>query len=136
MEAERSSSLKRKDVANSALSPPPKKRRVEDDDDSVTESEPEPEPKEPQAKDADSGSETESDEEGEEESDLILQPRPAFVIPPERKGVRPMVLEPGYIVPWKINTFLRDYQRVGVRFFFECYKERRGGLLGDDMGLV
>ena len=115
---------------------PIKKRRVEDDDDSVTESESELEQTVPQPKDAVSGSETESDEEDQAESDLILQPRPAFTIPPDRKGIRPMVLEPGYVVPWKINTFLRDYQRVGVRFFFERYKEDRGGLLGDDMGLV
>ena len=90
----------------------------------------------PQLKDDDSGSETEPDEEGEEASDLILQPRPAFVVPPDRKGVHPMVLAPGHVIPWKINTFLRDYQRTGVKFFFERYKEGRGGLLGDDMGLV
>lgn len=102
----------------------------------MTESEPEPEPEEPGAKDADSGSETEPDEEGEAEAEKSLQPRPEFVVPPDRKGIRPLVLEPGYVVPWKINTFLRDYQRAGVRFFIERYKEGRGALLGDDMGLV
>ncbi|EPS94596.1 hypothetical protein FOMPIDRAFT_1054943 [Fomitopsis schrenkii] len=130
-----SPSSKRKDAPASTLAPPLKKRKIEDDDDSVTESEPEPEPEEPGAKDADSGSETEPDEEGEAEAEKSLQPRPEFVVPPDRKGIRPLVLEPGYVVPWKINTFLRDYQRAGVRFFIERYKEGRGALLGDDMGL-
>lgn len=39
-------------------------------------------------------------------------------------------------VPAAINTYLREYQRDGVRFFWERYKDDRGGLLGDDMGLV
>jgi hypothetical protein len=40
------------------------------------------------------------------------------------------------MVPAAINTYLRDYQRDGVRFFWHQYQEGRGGLLGDDMGLV
>jgi len=39
-------------------------------------------------------------------------------------------------VPASINTFLRDHQREGVKFFWKQYQEGRGGLLGDDMGLV
>jgi SNF2 family DNA or RNA helicase len=39
-------------------------------------------------------------------------------------------------VPASINTFLRDYQRDGVRFFYQQYKAGLGALLGDDMGLV
>lgn len=39
-------------------------------------------------------------------------------------------------VPSTLNVFLRDYQREGIRFFYDRYKENRGGLLGDDMGLV
>jgi len=39
-------------------------------------------------------------------------------------------------VPAAINTYLRDYQREGVKFFWRQYSEGRGGLLGDDMGLV
>lgn len=38
-------------------------------------------------------------------------------------------------VPASINTFLRPYQRDGVRFFFDRWAEGRGGILGDDMGL-
>jgi DNA excision repair protein ERCC-6-like 2 len=34
-----------------------------------------------------------------------------------------------------INRWLRDYQREGAQFFYERYKEGRGGILGDDMGL-
>lgn len=40
------------------------------------------------------------------------------------------------MVPAAINTYLREYQREGVRFFWDLYNEGRGGLLGDDMGLV
>lgn len=40
------------------------------------------------------------------------------------------------MVPAALNTYLRDYQRDGVKFFWEQYQEGRGGLLGDDMGLV
>lgn len=39
-------------------------------------------------------------------------------------------------VPGAINTYLREYQRDGVRFFCRMYSDNRGGLLGDDMGLV
>lgn len=46
-------------------------------------------------------------------------------------------VKPGPVdsVPASINKFLRDYQREGVQFFYERYCERRGGILGDDMGL-
>ena len=40
------------------------------------------------------------------------------------------------MVPGSINTYLREYQREGVLFFWELYNNGRGGLLGDDMGLV
>lgn len=40
------------------------------------------------------------------------------------------------MVPAAINTYLREYQREGVRFFWDLYNEGRGGVLGDDMGLV
>lgn len=39
-------------------------------------------------------------------------------------------------VPLPINAFLRSYQQEGVKFLYDKYKEDRGGLLGDDMGLV
>lgn len=39
-------------------------------------------------------------------------------------------------VPALVNTFLREYQRDGIRFFWERFHDRRGGILGDDMGLV
>lgn len=40
------------------------------------------------------------------------------------------------MVPASINTYLREYQRDGVRFFWDLYDQDKGGLLGDDMGLV
>lgn len=39
-------------------------------------------------------------------------------------------------VPAPINAFLRDYQRDGVKFLWDKFNEGKGGLLGDDMGLV
>ena len=42
----------------------------------------------------------------------------------------------GIQVPASINGFLREYQREGVRFLWDSFKEGRGGVLGDDMGLV
>jgi len=39
-------------------------------------------------------------------------------------------------IPATINSYLREYQREGVTFLYRQYKEERGGLLGDDMGLV
>ena len=39
-------------------------------------------------------------------------------------------------VPKYLNIFLREYQREGVRFLWDRWKDGRGGVLGDDMGLV
>ncbi|KAJ3798883.1 RAD26-like SNF2 family DNA-dependent ATPase [Lentinula aff. detonsa] len=63
-------------------------------------------------------------------------PRPGFQ-PSEISINEPFLLDSGknIHVPSTINMFLRDYQRDGVKFFYERYKEGRGGLLGDDMGL-
>jgi SNF2 family DNA or RNA helicase len=44
--------------------------------------------------------------------------------------------EQGVVVPATINSRLREYQRDGVRFLWDKYQQERGGLLGDDMGLV
>jgi len=43
--------------------------------------------------------------------------------------------EQGIMVPAAINTYLREYQRDGVQFFWNQYQKGLGGLLGDDMGL-
>ncbi|KAJ7145823.1 P-loop containing nucleoside triphosphate hydrolase protein [Mycena epipterygia] len=63
-------------------------------------------------------------------------PRPGFPLPPGQKHLGPLVLdnEQKIQVPAPINTYLRDYQREGVKFFWERYNEGRGALLGDDMG--
>ncbi|KAJ7079572.1 RAD26-like SNF2 family DNA-dependent ATPase [Mycena belliarum] len=61
--------------------------------------------------------------------------RPGFPLSLDQCELGPMVLdaEQGIEVPGAINTYLREYQREGVRFFWERYKEGRGALLGDDM---
>ena len=64
------------------------------------------------------------------------QPKPAFPLKPDQRLRGPLVLDRDHLVPDRINTFLRDYQREGIRFFWNRYKEGKGGLLGDDMGLV
>ncbi|KAJ7260962.1 P-loop containing nucleoside triphosphate hydrolase protein [Mycena haematopus] len=66
-----------------------------------------------------------------------LRPRPGFPVLPDQPLLGPMVLDAkeGIQVPAAINTYLRDYQREGVKFFWDRYKDGRGGLLGDDMGL-
>jgi hypothetical protein len=67
-----------------------------------------------------------------------LKPKPGFPLAPGQRHLGPLILdtEQKYMVPAAINTYLREYQRDGVRFFWRQYKEGRGGLLGDDMGLV
>ncbi|KAF8183787.1 P-loop containing nucleoside triphosphate hydrolase protein [Mycena galopus ATCC 62051] len=66
-----------------------------------------------------------------------LCPRPGFPLNATQSLLGPLVLDAkqGIQVPAAINTYLRDYQRDGVKFFWERYNEGRGGLLGDDMGL-
>ncbi|KAI0077655.1 hypothetical protein K474DRAFT_1642880 [Panus rudis PR-1116 ss-1] len=67
-----------------------------------------------------------------------LDPRPVLERKPHHIFVGPLYLEEdkSVKVPAAVNTFLRDYQREGIKFFYERYKQGRGGLLGDDMGLV
>ena len=84
------------------------------------------------------GSSTESDSELDTHLDS-LHPRPALPLPEgTSRHIGPLILdaESGVMVPNGINKFLREYQRDGVRFFWERWREGRGGLLGDDMGLV
>ncbi|XP_052124921.1 DNA excision repair protein ERCC-6-like 2 isoform X2 [Frankliniella occidentalis] len=38
-------------------------------------------------------------------------------------------------VPASISQYLRDYQRDGVRFLYQKFKDGEGGILADDMGL-
>ncbi|XP_076093658.1 uncharacterized protein LOC143064602 isoform X2 [Mytilus galloprovincialis] len=38
-------------------------------------------------------------------------------------------------IPATINRYLRDYQRTGIQFMYNHYKNSQGCILGDDMGL-
>lgn len=38
-------------------------------------------------------------------------------------------------VPAPLNQYLRDYQREGIQFLYDHYREGEGAVLGDDMGL-
>lgn len=84
-----------------------------------------------------SDSETESDSEAELDIDPRLKPRPGLPLRPGQLPAKAFVLdaEKGIKIPASINTYLRDYQRDGVKFLWRQYSEGRGGLLGDDMGL-
>ncbi|KAG8908777.1 hypothetical protein FRB99_003015 [Tulasnella sp. 403] len=66
-----------------------------------------------------------------------LHPRPAFKATPEQQLKPALVLDAAdhVQVPRSVAMYLRPYQEDGVRFFWERYKEGRGGVLGDDMGL-
>ncbi|KAG9007115.1 hypothetical protein FRB90_009546 [Tulasnella sp. 427] len=94
--------------------------------------------------------ETESEASDPETSRTVLRPidpltdpqrpRPAFKPTPDQQLKGPLVLgldSDGreISVPRSIAMYLRPYQEEGVRFFWERYKEGRGGVLGDDMGL-
>ncbi|CAE6444477.1 unnamed protein product [Rhizoctonia solani] len=66
--------------------------------------------------------------------------KPPFPPPAHQQHLGPLLLTspiPGHNVkvPASINRHLREYQRDGVRFFYQRWVEGRGGLMGDDMGL-
>jgi DNA excision repair protein ERCC-6-like 2 len=95
------------------------------------------------------GSETETDDEplvpvmsvpGSNPSSQSEPPevRPSFRLGPAQQHLSPLVLDQRkhIQVPSPINTFLRDYQRDGVRFLYDKFRKSIGGMLGDDMGLV
>ncbi|KAL1938981.1 hypothetical protein VTO73DRAFT_11134 [Trametes versicolor] len=126
---------------------PSKKPRLDVTDDSATEIEDEdaephwilsaPAPSAPKKpKPAyDSDADTEEEESDLESSAEDVQVRPVFPLKEGQTRAEPLALDKAHKVPGSINTFLREYQRDGVRFFWERYNEGRGGLLGDDMGL-
>lgn len=63
--------------------------------------------------------------------------RPPFPTTPEQRSIGPLPLDPtdpSVAIPAPINRFLRDYQREGVKFFYNSYRRGVGGILGDDMG--
>ncbi|KAF9054254.1 P-loop containing nucleoside triphosphate hydrolase protein [Panaeolus papilionaceus] len=63
--------------------------------------------------------------------------RPGFPLGKDQQLQKALVLdkEQGIMIPAAINTYLREYQRDGVRFLWRQYNSCHGGLLGDDMGL-
>ncbi|KAH0833982.1 RAD26-like SNF2 family DNA-dependent ATPase [Lanmaoa asiatica] len=125
--------LKRKSPSSCQVMPPSKRKQtLHVEDDSETESESE----EDELVKIDS--ETESEDEEDTIANPAFSPRPGFPLNEDQKYLSPFVLnrEKGIMVPAAINTYLREYQREGVQFFWDLYDEGRGGLLGDDMGLV
>ncbi|CAK5270975.1 unnamed protein product [Mycena citricolor] len=113
-------------------------RKASPTDDSVTESDTEPEIANARRAQPQSGSETEPDTEDEAPVSSHEEPKPGFPLQDGQRLLGPMMLDQklDIKVPAAINTYLREYQRDGIRFFWERYKMGRGGLLGDDMGLV
>jgi len=56
---------------------------------------------------------------------------------PERpwEGAYMLDFERDVRVPGSINRYLREYQREGIKFLYDRWKDGAGGVLGDDMGL-
>ncbi|KAF7315051.1 RAD26-like SNF2 family DNA-dependent ATPase [Mycena indigotica] len=101
-------------------------------DDSVTESDNEPE---------EAASQTESDDDIDVDYGPPRpkqRPLPNFPLAEGQEPMGALILDKsqGIRVPGAINTYLRPYQRDGIKFFWDRYNENRGALLGDDMGLV
>lgn len=46
-----------------------------------------------------------------------------------------VIFEGGYRVPGDLYSKLFDYQRTGVKWLWELYTQRAGGIIGDEMGL-
>jgi DNA excision repair protein ERCC-6 len=46
------------------------------------------------------------------------------------------VFEDGLVVPAWINDRLFPYQRTGLQWMWELHRQKCGGILGDEMGLV
>ncbi|KAH9856350.1 hypothetical protein C2E23DRAFT_513993 [Lenzites betulinus] len=117
-----------------AAAPPAKKQRLSDPDDSVTEPEDdEPHwviPKPVRILPRGAARVNESDSDTEPESDLEslsedVETRPDFPLKEGQTRAEPLALDKAHKVPGSINTFLREYQRDGIRFFWERYKEDR-----------
>jgi DNA excision repair protein ERCC-6 len=54
----------------------------------------------------------------------------------EAQEVAPdVIFEGGYRVPGDLYSKLFDYQRTGVKWLWELYTQRAGGIIGDEMGL-
>lgn len=67
------------------------------------------------------------------ESDNVTE-RPCFdTTPPAPK--EDLLLASGGVIPASIAQWLRHYQVEGVEYMYRLWKQGRGGVLGDDMGL-
>ena len=97
---------------------------------------------------ADSDEEEEEEEEEEDEQRQSPTGRPpaapgsrAAQATARRQGVGadeevgPLELPGGFYLPARINRKLYWYQRTGVRWMWELYRQGGGGILGDEMGL-
>ncbi|KAA1466811.1 hypothetical protein DENSPDRAFT_831699 [Dentipellis sp. KUC8613] len=130
--------------------PPSKRPQVTDDSvtesDSVTEPEsdwgvpPQPQKALPQngrRPPTDDDSVTESESECEATTSILQSATQTSLIEPNPDDGEPFVLDATHhiSVPPSLNKYLREYQREGVKFFFERYVQDRGAVLGDDMGL-
>ena len=67
------------------------------------------------------------------ESDNITE-RPCFDTTPSAPK-EDLLLASGGIIPASIAQWLRHYQVEGVEYMYRLWKQGRGGILGDDMGL-
>ncbi|KAJ3129866.1 hypothetical protein HK101_005184, partial [Irineochytrium annulatum] len=72
-----------------------------------------------------------NNEDDEEDESLYAEP--------EREPLEPspldVYLEGGYVIPGDIHSRLFDYQKTCVRWLWELYCQKVGGIVGDEMGL-
>jgi len=52
-----------------------------------------------------------------------------------RRSPLDLELEGGFFIPYELNANLFEYQRTGVRWLWELFSQKTGGIIGDEMGL-
>ena len=77
--------------------------------------------------------EQEEDEEEDIEEDDEIEEEEEEEEPEEE--IADVVFEGGFKVPGPLYAKLFDYQRTGVKWLWELYTQRAGGIIGDEMGL-
>lgn len=68
------------------------------------------------------------------DADEFAVQKPSLTVEPTSPKTT-FILDGDFMVPASINQYLRDYQRDGVLFLWQHFKENNGCILADDMGL-
>ncbi|XP_057299784.1 DNA excision repair protein ERCC-6-like 2 isoform X1 [Hydractinia symbiolongicarpus] len=68
------------------------------------------------------------------DADEFAVQKPSLTVEPTSPKTT-FILDGDFMVPASINQYLREYQRDGVMFLWQHFKENNGCILADDMGL-